>query len=119
MTDEVSRNERIKEASNYLRGTLAEGMAEEVTAIAAAEGWPIPGDAPAARVARSAKLRHQPSILQDLEAGRMMEVEAMLRAPLRIAREAGVAVPTLALMVALATRAAIAAGLYILTEDAA
>src|SRR6478735_9254065 len=31
MTDEVSRNERIKEASNYLRGTLAEGMAEEVT----------------------------------------------------------------------------------------
>ncbi len=94
-------------------------MAEEVTAIAAAEGWPIPGDAPAARVARSARLRHKPSILQDLEAGRMMEVEAMLRAPLRIAREAGVAVPTLALMVALATRAAVAAGLYVPTEEAA
>jgi 2-dehydropantoate 2-reductase len=94
-------------------------MAEEVTAIAAAEGWPIPGDAPAARVARSARLRHKPSILQDLEAGRMMEVEAMLRAPLRIAREAGVAVPTLALMVALATRAAIAAGLYTPAEEAA
>jgi sulfite reductase (NADPH) hemoprotein beta-component len=31
MTDEVSRNERIKEASNYLRGTIAEGLAEEVT----------------------------------------------------------------------------------------
>ncbi len=93
-------------------------MAEEVTAIAAAEGWPIPGDAPAARVARSARLRHKPSILQDLEAGRMMEVEAMLRAPLRIAREAGVAVPTLALMVALATRAAVAAGLYVPTEEA-
>ena len=31
MTDEVSRNERIKEASNYLRGTLAEGLAEEIT----------------------------------------------------------------------------------------
>src|SRR6476620_174772 len=31
MTDDVSRNERIKEASDYLRGTLAEGMAEEVT----------------------------------------------------------------------------------------
>ena len=26
MTDEVSRNERIKEASDYLRGTLAEGL---------------------------------------------------------------------------------------------
>ncbi len=31
MTDEPSRNERIKEASDYLRGTLAEGLREEVT----------------------------------------------------------------------------------------
>src|SRR5471030_330733 len=31
MTDEVSRNERIKEASNYLRGTLAEGLRDEIT----------------------------------------------------------------------------------------
>ena len=26
MTQELSRNERIKEASHYLRGTLAEGL---------------------------------------------------------------------------------------------
>ena len=31
MTDEFSRNERIKEASDYLRGTLAEGLREEIT----------------------------------------------------------------------------------------
>ncbi len=31
MTREVSRNERIKEASDYLRGTLAEGLREEIT----------------------------------------------------------------------------------------
>ena len=31
MTDEVSRNERIKEASNYLLGTLAEGLRDEIT----------------------------------------------------------------------------------------
>ena len=31
MADEPSRNERIKEASDYLRGTLAEGLAEEIT----------------------------------------------------------------------------------------
>src|SRR5712671_2378500 len=31
MTDEVSRNERIKEASDYLRGTLAEGMRDAIT----------------------------------------------------------------------------------------
>jgi sulfite reductase (NADPH) hemoprotein beta-component len=31
MTDELSRNERIKEASDYLRGTLAEGLREDIT----------------------------------------------------------------------------------------
>src|SRR5581483_1345944 len=31
MTDELSRNERIKEASAYLRGTLTEGLREEIT----------------------------------------------------------------------------------------
>jgi sulfite reductase (NADPH) hemoprotein beta-component len=31
MSDDVSRNERIKEASNYLRGTLAQGLGEEIT----------------------------------------------------------------------------------------
>jgi sulfite reductase (NADPH) hemoprotein beta-component len=31
MTDEVSRNEHIKEASAYLRGTLAEGLRDEIT----------------------------------------------------------------------------------------
>jgi sulfite reductase (NADPH) hemoprotein beta-component len=31
MSEEISRAERIKEASDYLRGTLTEGMAEEIT----------------------------------------------------------------------------------------
>ena len=31
MTDELARNEYIKQASQYLRGTLAEGLAEEIT----------------------------------------------------------------------------------------
>ena len=31
MTDELSRNERIKEASAYLRGTLSEGLAAVAT----------------------------------------------------------------------------------------
>ena len=31
MSDESSRNERIKEASEYLRGTIAEGLREEIT----------------------------------------------------------------------------------------
>ncbi len=31
MTDDVSRNEHLKEASRYLRGTIAEGLRDEVT----------------------------------------------------------------------------------------
>ena len=31
MADELSRNERIKEASHHLRGTLSEGLREEIT----------------------------------------------------------------------------------------
>jgi len=31
MSDELSRNERIKEASEYLRGTIAQGLRDEVT----------------------------------------------------------------------------------------
>src|SRR5713101_4765808 len=31
MSEELSRNERIKEASDYLRGTLADGLREEIT----------------------------------------------------------------------------------------
>ena len=31
MANDLSRNERIKEASEYLRGTLAEGLREEIT----------------------------------------------------------------------------------------
>ena len=31
MPQELSRNERIKEASRYLRGTLADGLAQEIT----------------------------------------------------------------------------------------
>src|SRR3974390_3736151 len=31
MSDELSRNERIKEASDYLRGTLTDGLRQEIT----------------------------------------------------------------------------------------
>ncbi len=85
--------------------------AEDIAAIAAAYGHPL-GGAAEARIARSSTLNHKPSILQDLEAGRPMEVEAMWQVPLHLARQAGVAVPTLELTTQLAAQAARAAGLY-------
>jgi 2-dehydropantoate 2-reductase len=84
---------------------------DELVAVARAYGFELGGSV-AARVARSAGLAHRPSILQDLEAGRPMEIDSLFQAPLRLAREAGVPTPTLSLLVALATQAAEAAGLY-------
>ena len=86
-------------------------VVHEGMAIAAAMGRPVPTTAED-RINLSVDVPHKPSILQDLEAGRPMEIDALFQAPLRLARECGVATPTLALTVALAIKGAVAAGLY-------
>ncbi|WP_431268872.1 ketopantoate reductase family protein [Dankookia sp. P2] len=92
-------------------------LVEEGIAIAAAMGQPIPGGAPE-RIEMAAQIHHKPSILQDLEAGRPMEVDALFQVPLRLAREKGVPAPMLALTVALMAQVAEAAGLYQPAEGA-
>ena len=56
---------------------------------------------------------HKPSMLQDYERGRPMEIEAQLKAPLELARAAGVPTATLDALVALAAYKAAAKGLYV------
>ena len=60
----------------------------------------------------SGAVGHKPSMLQDYERGRPMEIEAQLVAPLALARAAGVATPTLDVLVPLAAFKAAAKGLY-------
>ena len=55
---------------------------------------------------------HKPSILQDYELGRTMEIDVLVRAPAAFARAAGLATPMLDMMAALATRQARDKGLY-------
>ncbi len=86
-------------------------MIREAQTIAAALGITLDTD-PVQQLAGVGRSAHKPSILQDLELGRQMEVESILLAPLRIARMAGVATPTLDLVVALARSVAEGAGLY-------
>ena len=88
------------------RRMLAEGEA-----IAAAMGYQLGIDAEHV-VATNTKLAHRPSILQDLEAGRPMEIDALYTVPLEMARLIGVAAPTLDLLVAMIKVRARAAGLY-------
>ena len=63
-------------------------------------------------VATNTRLRHRPSILQDLQAGRPMEIDALYSVPLDMARMAGVATPALDLLVSLIKVKARARGLY-------
>jgi 2-dehydropantoate 2-reductase len=55
---------------------------------------------------------HKPSILQDYELGRAMEIDALVKAPAAFARAAGLDTPMLDLMAALAIRQARDKGLY-------
>lgn len=80
------------------RAVMQEGMA-----IAAALGHPL-GPEIEKNVLRSVTLAHRPSILQDFEAGRALEFDALLEVPLQLARVAGVSAPTLELLVALARK---------------
>jgi 2-dehydropantoate 2-reductase len=64
------------------------------------------------RIGGQKGMDHKPSILQDLELGRPMEIDGLFDAPLVLARMAGVAAPTLELLVALTKVRARGVGLY-------
>lgn len=107
----LSRRDMQVTLADPLLRAAAVRLADEGAAIAAALGEDL-GNASEQRVARMTKTAHKPSILQDLELGRPMEMEALLLEPLRLARELGVPTPTLELLVHLAAQAAEAAGCY-------
>jgi 2-dehydropantoate 2-reductase len=86
-------------------------MMHEATAIAQALGAD-PTTNHAQRIGNQRSMDHKPSILQDLELGRPMEIDGMFDAPLVLAHLAGVEVPTLELLVALCKLRARSAGLY-------
>lgn len=92
---------------------LAARLGEEIRAIARAHG--VDPDAAPKRPSggqSSGLIAHKPSLLQDYERGRPMEVEAQLATTLAFARVANVAVPTLETVVALVAFKASARGLY-------
>jgi 2-dehydropantoate 2-reductase len=83
----------------------------EAEAIALAMGYRLGIDAEQV-VAANTKLAHRPSILQDLEAGRPMEIDALYSVPLDMARLMDVPTPTLDLLVSMIKVKARAKGLY-------
>ncbi|HET9904623.1 MAG TPA: 2-dehydropantoate 2-reductase [Xanthobacteraceae bacterium] len=89
----------------------AQAIMHEAAAVATALGCK-PDGAHEARLASVRNLAHKPSILQDLERGRPMEVDAILTTTIELARLVGVATPTLDLLIALVRLRAREAGLY-------
>ncbi|KQS64278.1 ketopantoate reductase family protein [Modestobacter sp. Leaf380] len=89
---------------------LAGTLAREGAAIARALGCD-PGDTDAG-LARLGGSSHVQSIAQDLLAGRPMEIDALFRTPLDLARMADVDTPGLDAVVAMATQRARVAGSY-------
>ena len=86
-------------------------VAAEAAAIAHGMGCRPIHDANA-QASSYLQMAHKPSLLQDLELGRPMEIDALLGAPLELARLAGVETPLLDVLVSLAKVRARAAGLY-------
>lgn len=102
---EVRSNPRLAE--------LAARLGAEGRAIAGALGVAIerapqrPGGGQS-----SGMIQHKPSMLQDYERGRPMEIDAQFMAPLALARQKGVPAPTLETVAALVAFKAAAKGLY-------
>jgi 2-dehydropantoate 2-reductase len=92
---------------------LAARLGDEVRAIARAHGVDPEGAPNRPSGGQSSGLiAHKPSMLQDYERGRPMEVEAQLASTLAFARVANVAVPALETVVPLIAFKAAAKGLY-------
>jgi 2-dehydropantoate 2-reductase len=93
---------------------LLKTAGEEVRAVARALGVAIERapERPSGGHASNAAA-HKPSLLQDYERGRPMEIESQLKAPLELARAARLATPTLDALAALTAYKAAAKGLYV------
>jgi 2-dehydropantoate 2-reductase len=86
-------------------------IVEEGLAIAAAHGHDLRGEV-TARQLQAGLSAHKPSLLQDFEAGRPMEIGEILLAPIAFGRTAGVGTPSLDAVAAIATRLAADRGLF-------
>jgi 2-dehydropantoate 2-reductase len=97
---------------NPLVADLTRALMREGDQIARAHDISLSLDPPNPFPAHILESTHKPSMLQDLEAGRPAEIDAILTIPQAFAREAGVPTPHLDSVTALTSQAAIDAGSY-------
>lgn len=88
---------------------VARALVSDALAVAAVHGFEL-GIDPEGVTAPGSRPEHKPSLLQDLERGRPMEIDAMLGAVADFAAQAGIPTPTLGMVLALLTMRARVAG---------
>ncbi|MBV8394260.1 MAG: 2-dehydropantoate 2-reductase [Alphaproteobacteria bacterium] len=108
----------MSQPTTFLAGPMINPLARrahaEALAVAKAHGVVL-NDSPDERYGpKRVYPDHRPSILQDYELGRPMEVEAIVRAPVAFARSAGIDTPTLDAIEAICVTLAQSKGLYTL-----
>jgi 2-dehydropantoate 2-reductase len=91
---------------------VAVALMTEALAVAHAHGFTDLGIDPEVEMAKSGKLPHKVSMLQDLELGRPMEIDSQLAIVQDLGRQAGVATPTLDALLPVLTLKAQLAGCY-------
>ena len=112
LREEMELHLAEKAAELQAGGMSAERAQAEARAVAAAHGVVL-DDSPDVRDGpKRVYFDHRPSILQDYDLGRPMEIEAIVRAPVAFARSAGVATPTLDAIEAFTVSMATSKGLY-------
>ena len=90
---------------------VAQALMLEAIAVAASHGFDVAADV-AAMTDPQTRPNHKPSMLQDFEAGRRMEVDPILSCVSDFAKAAGVSTPTLDVIMPLVRAKARTAGLY-------
>lgn len=93
--------------SEIYRRVVREGLS-----VAAAHGYPLAAKMDPDRML-GRLLHHKPSLLQDYEAGRPMEIAVIMQAPIAFARAAGIDTPVLDTLGAIVTKLAKDRGLLV------
>jgi 2-dehydropantoate 2-reductase len=102
----------VKVQGTPLVNRLTRRAHAEALAVAAAHGVKL-DDSPDVRYgSKRVYTSHRPSILQDYDLGRPMEIESIVRAPVAFARSAGIDTPTLDAIESFCVSMAEAKGLY-------
>lgn len=93
-------------------GRLAMALMRETVAVATAHGFHGVLEDPAQALEANRRLHHKPSMLQDLERGRAMEIDSQLAVLRDLARQAKVATPVLDTVLPILMMRARGAGCY-------